>query len=121
MKDKQMTVVPKILDRVTSVRITASDNTIKIGAPIARADAPPVQYRRPLTHLPVKLDAQAVLDVLARLDPDVEITSVEAAARTISIEQLDDALSCESNTLSTSDRIRLKHALIQHGILRRKA
>jgi hypothetical protein len=108
-----------ILDRVTSVRITASDSTVRIGAaPTARADAPPVQYRRPLTHLPAKVDAAACLAVLERLDPDIEISSVAAAAKTLTLDLLDDALSCaESNTLSTSDRIRLKHACIQHGIL----
>jgi hypothetical protein len=88
--------------------------TIRIGEPLAK---PVIPHRKPLTFLPTKLDAAACLEVLARLDHEVDTTSIEAARQTITVDQLDDALAYEGNTLTISDRFRLKQALTEHGIL----
>jgi hypothetical protein len=70
---------------------------------------------RPLTYLPAKLDAAAVLQVLALIDPEVVTSSIEAARKTVTVDGLDSAL--QYTELSIGDKIRLKQALSDHGIL----
>jgi hypothetical protein len=85
--------------------------TIRIGGDVP-ANRPAT---RPLTYLPARLDEQACLQVLAAIDPEVQVDSVSAARGTINVARLDSAL--EYTALSISDRFRLKAAMAQHGIL----
>jgi hypothetical protein len=71
---------------------------------------------RPVTYLPTNLTAAACLQVLKRIDPDVQTESIAAARATIDVHQLDDALET-STELSLSDRFRFKAALGAAGII----
>jgi hypothetical protein len=72
---------------------------------------------RPLTSLPARLDLAACLQTLNRLDPEFKTTDIAAARSSVDVAGLDVAL--EYTELSIDDRMRLKYALVQHGILAR--
>jgi hypothetical protein len=80
--------------------------TIRIGEPNPRPT-------RPLTHLPARLDAEACLNIIERIDP----AGISASREQLDVDRIDSAL--EYTALSISDRIRLKHALERHGLLAR--
>ena len=72
---------------------------------------------KPVTHLPAKLDAAAVVDVLNKLG--LEAASMIAAKNDsyISINDVDKALS--ASALSLSDKMRFKEALSAHTLIAR--
>jgi hypothetical protein len=84
--------------------------TIRIGEPKARPT-------RPLTHLPARLDAEACLGIVERIDPELTAAGISASREQLDLDRIDSAL--EYTALSVSDKIRLKFALERCGLLAR--
>jgi hypothetical protein len=72
---------------------------------------------RPVTHLPNRLDAEACLGILAAVHPDWTIESLKAAGKKLDVADVDMCL--EYTSLSLADRMVLKAALSQFGIIAR--
>jgi hypothetical protein len=85
-------------------------DTIVIGGPKPRPT-------RPVTHLPNRLDAEACLGILAAAHPDWTVESLKAAGKKLDIDEVDSVL--EYTSLSLADRMVLKAALSQFGIIAR--
>jgi hypothetical protein len=79
-------------------------------------DKPLTQHTRPLS-LPARLDLEACLKVLERIDPEAKTESVAAARASVDVAKIDVAL--EYHDLSLDDRFRIKAAFREHGIIPR--
>jgi hypothetical protein len=74
------------------------------------------QHTRPLS-IPPRLDLEATLKVLARIDPEAKVESVAAAAASVDVAKIDVAL--QFHDLSMDDRFRIKAAFREFGIIPR--
>jgi hypothetical protein len=72
---------------------------------------------RPLMHLPAKLDAEACLSIIERIDPELTAAGIAASRERLDLDRIDSAL--EYTSLSVSDKIRFKFALERCGLLAR--
>jgi hypothetical protein len=72
---------------------------------------------RPFKNLPVKLNAEACIAILNRLDPEITVTDVAAARQSFDLDRVDMML--EYTELSLSDKMIFKSALSEFGILPR--
>jgi hypothetical protein len=88
---------------------------VRIGDAATKAPA----KGRPITFLPSRLDANACLDLIARVDYELTIEGMTASAnrQVVTVDRLDDILSYTE--LSLSDRMRFKTACSDFGIIPR--
>jgi len=85
--------VPKIIDKLNAVAETVDAKRVR--------------------SLPARLDAAATLDVLAAIGAPHQIAA--STGQHMTVEDIDAALA--ETSLETSDKMRFKAALVQHGWL----
>src|SRR5882724_10484956 len=84
------------------------NDTIRIG------DATKTRPTRPLRSLPNRLDSAAVWNILDQIHPE-SVENIKAAGKQLDVRDIDSCL--EYTALSTSDKMRLKHAFALCGII----
>lgn len=102
---------PVTLHKISSVSIGDNKTPVHIGASVKEKPT------RPIRHLPARLDAKACLTLLAQTHPDWTVESLEASGKQLDIHEVDNCL--EFTDLSLADRMQLKSALSQFGIISR--
>jgi hypothetical protein len=102
---------PIVIDKISSVSITDLKAPVRIGASVKEMP------RSAIKHLPNRLDAQACLEILAKVHPDWTVESIKAAGKQLDVSEVDDCL--DYTDLSLLDRITFKSALSQFGIVAR--
>jgi hypothetical protein len=70
---------------------------------------------KPLTSLPARLTLEACLGILETYDPDLTATGIQAGRQFVVLEHVEDVI--ERSELSIEDRMRLKAAMVGHGII----
>jgi hypothetical protein len=84
--------------------------TIQIGGDLRKPHP-----TKPLTSLPSRLTLEACLNILETYDPDLTAAGIQAGRQFVVLEHVDDVI--ENSELSIDDRMRLKAAMVGHGII----